>query len=930
MQALRLPRLSRLLTPIVPVLILTACGQGDGPQSIQNRPVTPLPPIPVGFCDPVNFEILCPEVGIINFNGGATTLEDNPVSGGINTSERVARMQKFPDQVFGGTRLDLDGPIDFSAGEAFLVKVWADRGVPLTFKLEQQNKERVGSHTGSGMWEEMCFDFSGDTAGVPNESLTLIFDNGVLGQADTDPMNWTFYYDDIEQVASCPTSGLPATYSTITFDDMSLTYTLTGFEGAEDSQVVADPDDAMNQAVRVNRSDSAQTFAGTTVSLGPNQAVPNIPLDTANPLMNVRVRAPGMNIPVRLKIENAADSDVAVETEALTTMTDTWETLTFDFSMQAAGTTAFDPAATYNKITIFFNFGTDGATSGAQTFYFDDIAVGAGSGGGGGGGGASDHGPGTAGVFTETMTESTITVTSITNSADFNGNNTVADPMSMAIPAFEGSVSLSIDYQDSGSNFGGALLNFGGVDLTAFDTLNITIDTSGIANLANLTLQLEPPGAGMPGTNVFLANYAPVATSGNWQSYQIPLADFTATNFTAVDNLGIWNPRDGSDTLLFGTLYVDDVYFSTEGGSGGGGGGTSDHGPGTASVFTETTTESMISVVGFINSADFGGNNTIADPMSTAIPAFEGSVSLSIDYQDSGSDFGGALLDFGGVDISAYDTLNLTIDSSAIANFADLIIQIEPPGAGAAGTNVAISAYTPVATSGNWRSYQIPLADFTATDLTAAANLGIWNARDAGGALVFGTLYVDDIYFSTENAGGGGGGGGAGGNLATNGDLETGDETGWTNFDNDGTVMVSTDNPSSGTYSLNLNIAYAGGGAPAPAAPTAKFERIGVGTVQPNQALTISFDIRATITQPGAALSIQFFTETTAGPLSSQEFLGGGPVTASIPDWETRTYNVTTGADASGGITLQFDAACGNVDGCAQDIYIDNVSITID
>ena len=361
--------------------------------------------------------------------------------------------------------------------------------------------------------------------------------------------------------------------------------------------------------------------------------------------------------------------------------------------------------------------------------------------------GGGDHGPGTAGVYTETTTESSITVTSITNSIDFGGNNTIADPNSTAIPAFEGSVSLSIDYQDSGSTFGGAVLNFGGVDLTAYDTLNFTVDTSGIAGFADLTIQIEPPGAGAAGTNVLLSAYTPVATSGNWATYAIPLADYTATNFAAAANLGFWNPVDGGG-LAFGTLYVDDVYFSTEGSSGGG-----DHGPGTAGVYTETTTESSITVTSITNSIDFGGNNTIADPNSTAIPAFEGSVSLSIDYQDSGSTFGGAVLNFGGVDLTAYDTLNFTVDTSGIAGFADLTIQIEPPGAGAAGTNVLLSAYTPVATSGNWATYAIPLADYTATNFAAAANLGFWNPVDGGG-LAFGTLYVDDVYFSTEGSSG--------------------------------------------------------------------------------------------------------------------------------------------------------------------------------
>ena len=258
-------RLTRILTPILCALAIAGCGQGDGPESIQNRAATPLPPIPAGFCDPINFEILCDAVEIINFNGGATTIIDNPDKSGINVSDSVAQMQKFPDQTFGGTLLNTGVPIDFGAGEAFKVKVWSPRPVPLLFKLEQQNKERILSHTGSSTWEELCFDFSGDTAGVDNPGLTVIFDNGVLGLADTDPMNWTFYYDDVEQVASCSTGNAPTTFGTITFDDATLTYSLIGFGGAEDSQVVNDPAGGTNQVVQVNRSDAAETFAGTVV-----------------------------------------------------------------------------------------------------------------------------------------------------------------------------------------------------------------------------------------------------------------------------------------------------------------------------------------------------------------------------------------------------------------------------------------------------------------------------------------------------------------------------------------------------------------------------------------------------------------------------------------------------------------------------------------
>jgi len=153
-----------------------------------------------------------------------------------------------------------------------------------------------------------------------------------------------------------------------------VTYTLTGFGGAEDSTVVVDPAGGTNNVARVVKSATAELWAGTTVSTGANQSVATIPFATGATSMTVRVYSPDAGIPVRLKVEDAADPTHTCETEAVTTTANAWETLTFNFANQAPGTAALDLAWTFNKVSIFFNFGTTGATAGAKTYYFDDIA----------------------------------------------------------------------------------------------------------------------------------------------------------------------------------------------------------------------------------------------------------------------------------------------------------------------------------------------------------------------------------------------------------------------------------------------------------------------------------------------------------------------------------------------------------------------------
>ena len=111
MHALASRRLSRILAFFIPALFLAGCfGEGEGQQRTINTPVPPEPPVPPGFCDPVNFEPQCPQpTGITNFEGGVTTVEDNPPDlGPGNDSLRVGRMLKFRADsgfTFGGSLL---------------------------------------------------------------------------------------------------------------------------------------------------------------------------------------------------------------------------------------------------------------------------------------------------------------------------------------------------------------------------------------------------------------------------------------------------------------------------------------------------------------------------------------------------------------------------------------------------------------------------------------------------------------------------------------------------------------------------------------------------------------------------------------------------------------------------------------------------------
>jgi hypothetical protein len=113
---------------------------------------------------------------------------------------------------------------------------------------------------------------------------------------------------------------------------------------------------------------TAQTWAGTT--MGNGGLATAIPFDADNNLMSARVWSPDSGTPVLLKVEDATDGAISVENLQYTTVAGGWSTLVFDFTSNEPGTPAIDYAQTYDKISIFPNFGNAGTGS---TYYVDDV-----------------------------------------------------------------------------------------------------------------------------------------------------------------------------------------------------------------------------------------------------------------------------------------------------------------------------------------------------------------------------------------------------------------------------------------------------------------------------------------------------------------------------------------------------------------------------
>jgi len=327
--------------------------------------------IVVGQSLPIDFESDITTDNFEDFDGGVASVIDNPSPTGINTSNTVAKIVRDGGAIWSGSKIKLASNLDFTSNNKLSMKVFtsAPVGTVVKFKLEGNGEtERDMQTTVSNEWETLVWDFTGTPANF--DDLVFMFDFGNVGDGSS---NSTFYFDDVEQLFGGTQLDLP-----VDFEGMGIDYTMSDF-GGNSSMLAADPNNSNNQVVEVLKTESAATWAGTTIGT-PAGFASNIPLTLDNSVMSVRVWSPKAGTPIRLKVEDSDDPTHTCETETNTTLDGQWEYLEFDFNNQAPGTELLSIGLsmgwTYNMASIFFNFGTEGVITGPTTYYFDEVRFG--------------------------------------------------------------------------------------------------------------------------------------------------------------------------------------------------------------------------------------------------------------------------------------------------------------------------------------------------------------------------------------------------------------------------------------------------------------------------------------------------------------------------------------------------------------------------
>lgn len=335
------------------------------------------PSSPIDFQDTVNIAHALAEFGGCE----NTAIVVDPT----NSSNLVVRTTKRTTaQTWGGIVIadaGLASPIDFTTTTKISIRVWsATANTPILLKVEDKSNGAIASEvlmntTMAGAWETLEFDF---VNGTPALNLSSTYDKiaffpnfGNVPAADE-----TYYLDDIVFTNGGGGSGstkvdpdLPITFE----DTATVNYNLADFGGNVTAGIVVDPTDPNNLVVESTKEAGAEVWAGTTA--GGSGIATAIPFSATDTKMYVRVWSPAANTPILLKVEDKTNPAVSVETLTNTTMAQTWETLEFDFANHATGTSPLDLNATYDKVSIFFNFGTSPAAN--ETYYWDDVAFGA-------------------------------------------------------------------------------------------------------------------------------------------------------------------------------------------------------------------------------------------------------------------------------------------------------------------------------------------------------------------------------------------------------------------------------------------------------------------------------------------------------------------------------------------------------------------------
>ena len=355
------------------VKVVALSGGAASSQVVKTIKVGKQIDLPIGF-DDVNYDYTFGD-----FGGAASSIAADPA----DAANKVMKVVKTAGaEVWAGTTmstsLGLAKAIPLKSGASTMqARVYSPAaGIKVKLKVEDHNNGNISVETDAvttvaNAWEVLEFNFANQSAGTPAvnyannyDKASIFFDFGNGGSGKV------FYCDDVMMKPAAVV--LSQINLPVTFDATTVNYTMTDF-GNNSTVDAVDPTSSSNKVKKTTKVNGAETWAGTTIGT-PAGFASKIPITSSATTMSVNVYSPAAGLKIKLKIEDKNDGNKSVETDVLTTVANTWETLVFDFSNQSSGTAALNTSYTYDKASIFFDFGNAGT---GKVFYWDDVQFGA-------------------------------------------------------------------------------------------------------------------------------------------------------------------------------------------------------------------------------------------------------------------------------------------------------------------------------------------------------------------------------------------------------------------------------------------------------------------------------------------------------------------------------------------------------------------------
>ncbi len=312
------------------------------------------------------------------------------------------------------------------------------------------------------------------------------------------------------------------------------------------------------------------------------------------------------------------------------------------------------------------------------------------------------------------------------NALGINVNGTALNSATLRTSsnAYQGTSSLLLSH--NGTDWGGFFTEFNPImDLSGYDNIELAIAAP--SSLSALELKFDDAtNAALPKN---ILSY-PSRTSGIWKIYTIPLKDYVGVDMKQIRNMGFWNPKTSAGAYLKGDILIDDINLTKN-----------------TTIDLGTITEDKALTVGFHDEANnpwatITGTALNSATLRTSSTAYSGNASLLMTH--NGADWGGFFGDFTTVqDLSSYSSMKVVI--AAPPALAKLEIKLDDANT---GTGKNLLSY-PNTTSGIWKIYTVPLADF-GLDLKQIKALGFWHPKDANDAYLASDILIDGIQFDAS------------------------------------------------------------------------------------------------------------------------------------------------------------------------------------